>query len=130
MVVAGGWLAPGSVLAYLLALAAYKHPEKRRGLRRRLRHAIACGFAFSKPKRSGSEAASMLLRFSIARTSSVKLGVCTHALEAADQALVMPVGEVARKVSLLETGSDKRTTKPSSLERNCSDSSHRVRDKI
>ena len=74
MVVAGGWLAPGSVLAYLLALAAYKHPEKRRGLRRRLRHAIACGFAFSKPKRSGSEAASMLLRFSIARTSSVKLG--------------------------------------------------------
>ncbi|CAN6917225.1 unnamed protein product [Brassica oleracea] len=37
MVVAGGWLAPGPVLASLLALAAYKLPEKRRGIRRRLR---------------------------------------------------------------------------------------------
>ncbi|CAN7118080.1 unnamed protein product [Brassica rapa subsp. narinosa] len=74
MVVAGGWLAPRPVLASLLALAAYKLPEKRRGLRRRLRCAIACGFAFSKSKRSEAEAASMLLRFNIARTSSVKLG--------------------------------------------------------
>ncbi|CAF2142800.1 unnamed protein product [Brassica napus] len=112
MVVAGGWLAPRPVLASLLSLSAYKHPEKRRGLRRRLRRAIACGFAFSKSKRSGAEAAYMLLRFNIARTSSVKLGVCTNALEAADQALVMPVGEVSRQVSLLETGSDKRTAKP------------------
>ncbi|WZZ53126.1 hypothetical protein YC2023_053233 [Brassica napus] len=112
----------------------------------------------------GAEAASMLLRFNIARTSIVKLGfiqirelgkprnryggfasccsqlelsyvaelliVCTNALEAADQALVTPVGEVARQVSLLETGSDKRTAKPCSLGRTCSDSSHRVRDKI
>ena len=74
MVVAGGWLAPRPVLASLLSLSAYKHPEKRRGLRRRLRRAIACGFAFSKSKRSGAEAASMLLRFNIARTRSVKLG--------------------------------------------------------
>ena len=44
--------------------------------------------------------------------------------------LVTPVGEVARQVSLLETGSDKRTAKPCSLGRTCSDSSHRVRDKI
>ncbi|KAG2287332.1 hypothetical protein Bca4012_032162 [Brassica carinata] len=164
MVVAGGWLAPGPVLASLLALAAYKLPEKHRGLRRRLRCAIACGFPFPKSKRSGAEAASMLLRFNIARTSIVKLGfiqirelgkprnryggfasccsqlelsyvaelliVCTNALEAADQELVTPVGEVARQVSLLETGSDKRTAKPCSLGRTCSDSSHRVRDKI
>ncbi|KAL0689728.1 hypothetical protein Bca4012_089406 [Brassica carinata] len=74
MVVAEGWLAPGPVLASLLALAAYKLPEKRRGIRRRLRCAIACGFAFSKSKRSGAKAASMLLRFNISRTSSVKLG--------------------------------------------------------
>ncbi|CAN6830308.1 unnamed protein product [Brassica oleracea var. botrytis] len=71
----------------------------------------------------------MLLRFNIARTS-ILLIVCTNALEAADQALVTPVGEVARQVSLLETGSDKRTAKPCSLGRTCSDSSHRVRDKI
>ncbi|KAF3552928.1 hypothetical protein F2Q69_00015893 [Brassica cretica] len=74
MVVVGGWLAPGPVLASLLALAAYKLPEKHRGLRRRLRCAIACGFPFPKSKRSGAEAASMLLRFNIARTSIVKLG--------------------------------------------------------
>ncbi|CAF2149348.1 BnaA01g13050D [Brassica napus] len=77
MVVAGGWLAPGAVPASLLALAAYKLPEKHRGpkrLWRRLRRAITCGFASSKSKRSGAEAASMLLRFNIARTSSVKLG--------------------------------------------------------
>ncbi|CAN6914136.1 unnamed protein product [Brassica oleracea] len=77
MVVAGGWLAPGVVPASLLALAAYKLPEKHKGpkrLWRRLRRAITCGFASSKSKRSGAEAASMLLRFNIARTSSVKLG--------------------------------------------------------
>ncbi|CAN6921762.1 unnamed protein product [Brassica oleracea] len=77
MVVAGGWLAPGAVPASLLALAAYKLPEKHRGpkrLWRRLRRAITCGFASSKSKRSGAEAASMLLRFNIARTSSIKLG--------------------------------------------------------
>ncbi|KAJ4912965.1 Disease resistance protein (TIR-NBS class) [Raphanus sativus] len=77
MVVAGGWLAPGAVPASLLALAAYKLPEKHRGpkrLWRRLRRAITCGFVSSNSKRSGAEAASMLLRFNIARTSSVKLG--------------------------------------------------------
>ncbi|CAF2071000.1 unnamed protein product [Brassica oleracea var. botrytis] len=77
MVVAGGWLAPGVVPASLLALAAYKLPEKHKGpkrLWRRLRRAITCGFASSKSKRSGAEAASMLLRFNIARTSSFKLG--------------------------------------------------------
>ncbi|KAF3533653.1 hypothetical protein DY000_02037994 [Brassica cretica] len=77
MVVAGGWLAPGAVPASLLALAAYKLPEKHRGpkrLWRRLRRAITRGFASSKSKRSGAEAASMLLRFNIARTSSIKLG--------------------------------------------------------
>ncbi|KAF8048616.1 hypothetical protein N665_2458s0003 [Sinapis alba] len=77
MVVAGGWLAPGPVPASLLALAAYKLPEKHRGpkrLWRRLRRAITCGFVSSNSKRSGAEAASMLLRFNIARTSSVKLG--------------------------------------------------------
>ncbi|KAG2303612.1 hypothetical protein Bca52824_032263 [Brassica carinata] len=101
----------------------------------RLRRAITCGFASSKSKRSGAEAASMLLRFNNARTSSVKLGFiqkhelvkprtdlggfascfCTNALEA---------------VSLLETGSDKHTATPCSIGRTCSDLSHRVRDKI
>ncbi|CAH8352116.1 unnamed protein product [Eruca vesicaria subsp. sativa] len=71
MVVASGWLAPGPVPASLLALAA---SEKHRGLWRRLRRAIRCGFASSNSKRSGAEAASMLLRFNIARASSVKLG--------------------------------------------------------
>ncbi|KAG2239957.1 hypothetical protein Bca52824_091188 [Brassica carinata] len=75
MVVASGWLAPGPVPASLLALAAYKLPEKHRGcLWRRLRRAISCGFASSNSKRSGAEAASMLLRFNIARASNVKLG--------------------------------------------------------
>ncbi|KAL0890905.1 hypothetical protein Bca101_014888 [Brassica carinata] len=74
MVVASGWSAPGPVPASLLALAACKLPEKHRGLWRRLRRAISCGFASSNSKRSGAEAASMLLRFNIARASSVKLG--------------------------------------------------------
>ncbi|CAE6180951.1 unnamed protein product [Arabidopsis arenosa] len=77
MVVASGWLAPAPVPASLLALAAHKLPEKHRGpkrLWRRLRRAITCGFTSSKSKRSGAEAASMLLRFNIARTSSIKLG--------------------------------------------------------
>ncbi|XP_019089635.1 PREDICTED: uncharacterized protein LOC104731135 isoform X1 [Camelina sativa] len=77
MVVASGWLAPAPVPASLLALAAYKLPEKHRGpkrLWRRLRRAISCGFKSSNSKRSGTEAASMLLRFNIARTSSIKLG--------------------------------------------------------
>lgn len=74
MVVAGEWLAPVPVPASFLALAAYKLPEKRKGSWRRLRRTISCGFAFSKSKRSGDEAASRLLRFNTARTSSVKLG--------------------------------------------------------
>ncbi|KAL1219643.1 hypothetical protein V5N11_007233 [Cardamine amara subsp. amara] len=77
MVVASGWLAPAPVPASLLALAAHKLPEKHRGpkrLWRRLRRAITCGFTSSNSKRSGAEAASMLLRFNIARTSSIKLG--------------------------------------------------------
>ncbi|CAN8325688.1 unnamed protein product [Cochlearia groenlandica] len=77
MVVASGWLAPAPVPASLLALAAHKFPEKHRGpkrLWRRLRRAITCGFASSNAKRSGAEAASMLLRFNIARASSMKLG--------------------------------------------------------
>ncbi|KAF8077334.1 hypothetical protein N665_1046s0022 [Sinapis alba] len=74
MVVASGCLAPGPVPASLLALAAYKLPEKQRGLWRRLRRATSCGFASSNSKKSGAEAASMLLRFNIVRASSVKLG--------------------------------------------------------
>ncbi|CAH2078180.1 unnamed protein product [Thlaspi arvense] len=77
MVVASGWLAPAPVPASLLASAAYKLPEKHRGPKRlwsRLRRAITCGFASSNSKRSGAEAASMLLRFNIARTSSIKIG--------------------------------------------------------
>ncbi|KAJ4899661.1 Disease resistance protein (TIR-NBS class) [Raphanus sativus] len=73
MVVASGWLAPGPVPPSLLALAACK--KHRGGLWRRLRRAISCcGFASSNSKRSGAEAASMLLRFNIARASNVKLG--------------------------------------------------------
>ncbi|KAH0903371.1 hypothetical protein HID58_042874 [Brassica napus] len=149
------------VLASLLALAAYKLPEKRRA--RLCSCAIACGFAFSKSKRSGAKAASMLLRFNISRTSSVKLGYTSLGNRRTDMGgfllavrfrqdhsaedngavvsyeaksaqthskLVTPVGEVARQVSLLETGSDKRIAKPCFLGRTCSDSSHRVRDKI
>ncbi|KAH0937194.1 hypothetical protein HID58_004655 [Brassica napus] len=107
-----------------------------------------CFLIFDHADRPRSLATRMVVAggFNIARTSSVKLGfilihelgkprniyggVCTNALEAADQALVTPVGEVARQVSLLETGSDKRTAKPCSLGRTRSDSSHRVRDKI
>ncbi|KAG2304312.1 hypothetical protein Bca52824_032963 [Brassica carinata] len=131
----GKVVSSGACAASLLALGAYILPEKRRDLWRRLRRAITCGFASSKSKRSGAEAASMLLRFNNARTSSVKLGFiqkhelvkprtdlggfascfCTNALEA---------------VSLLETGSDKHTATPCSMGRTCSDLSHRVRDKI
>ncbi|XP_019059376.1 PREDICTED: uncharacterized protein LOC104814630 [Tarenaya hassleriana] len=72
MVMASAWFGPAPVPVPVLALAANKLPDKNRGprLRRQLIRALTCGFTSSYAKRSESEAASMLLRFNIARTCS------------------------------------------------------------
>ncbi|CAO2837649.1 unnamed protein product [Amaranthus hypochondriacus] len=69
MVKASGWFAPAPVPIYLLAAAAYKMPEKHKGTRlwKRILRSLPCGFT-SYTKRSEAEAASMLLRFNIARS--------------------------------------------------------------
>ncbi|KAK9698571.1 hypothetical protein RND81_08G113800 [Saponaria officinalis] len=71
MVQASGWFAPAPVPISLLALAAHKIPEKRHGSRlwKKIVRSLPCGFG-SYSKRSEDEAASMLLRFNIARSST------------------------------------------------------------
>ncbi|GMH09388.1 hypothetical protein Nepgr_011229 [Nepenthes gracilis] len=77
MVQASGWFAPAAIPVSLLALAANKIPEKHKGalIWKRIIRSFPCGFT-SYTKRSEAEAASMLLRFNIAR-SSTKQG-CIH----------------------------------------------------
>ncbi|XP_021735800.1 uncharacterized protein LOC110702408 [Chenopodium quinoa] len=71
MVQASGWFAPAPVPVSLLAAAAHKIPEKHKGTRlwKKILHSLPCGFT-SYTKRSEAEAASMLLRFNIARSST------------------------------------------------------------
>ncbi|KAL1316723.1 uncharacterized protein LOC107643081 [Arachis ipaensis] len=72
MVLASGWFAPGAIPVSLLAVAANKIPEKCQGrcLFRKLLQALTCGFTSSYIKKSELEASSLLLRFSIARSST------------------------------------------------------------
>ncbi|MED6170901.1 hypothetical protein PIB30_035583 [Stylosanthes scabra] len=72
MVLASGWFAPGAIPVSLLAQAANKIPEKCQGrcLCRKLFQALTCGFTSSYIKKSELEASSLLLRFSIARSST------------------------------------------------------------
>ncbi|KAL2902771.1 DNA repair protein RadA [Bienertia sinuspersici] len=71
MVQASGWFAPAPVPISLLAAAAHKIPEKYKGTRlwKKILHSLPCGFT-SYTKKSEAEAASMLLRFNIARNST------------------------------------------------------------
>lgn len=72
MVQVSGWFAPGATPVNLLALAANKIPEKHKGRKfwREMFRSLTCGFSTSYSKRSEAEASSVLLRFSIARSSS------------------------------------------------------------
>ncbi|GAB2209726.1 hypothetical protein Droror1_Dr00026949 [Drosera rotundifolia] len=71
MVLASGWFAPAAVPVTLLAASANKMPERCKGARlwKRFIRSLPCGFT-SYVKRSKSEAASMLLRFNVARSST------------------------------------------------------------
>lgn len=71
MVQASGWFAPAPVPVSLLAAAAHKIPETHKGTRlwKKILRSLPCGFT-SYTKRSEAEAASMLLRFNIARSST------------------------------------------------------------
>ncbi|KAJ8768558.1 hypothetical protein K2173_022668 [Erythroxylum novogranatense] len=72
MVQASGWFAPAAIPVSLLAVAASKIPEKHKETRwwRNCLHSLSCGLTSSYTKRSEVEAASMLLRFNIARSST------------------------------------------------------------
>ncbi|KAK1266180.1 hypothetical protein QJS04_geneDACA000373 [Acorus gramineus] len=79
MVQASGWFAPSAIPVSLLALAAHKIHEKRHNrskLWKKCVNALTCSFTTSHMKRTESEAASMLVRFGIAK-SSEKPG-CIH----------------------------------------------------
>ncbi|XP_074317713.1 uncharacterized protein LOC141653766 [Silene latifolia] len=71
MVQASGWFAPASVPVPLLASAAHKIPEKHHGSRlwKKIVRSLPCGLT-SYNKKSEVDAASMLLRFNIARSST------------------------------------------------------------
>lgn len=72
MVQVCGWFAPSALPIHMLALAAHKVPKKhRRGPRwRKWWRTLTCGLATSRMKRSETEAATMLMRFGIARCST------------------------------------------------------------
>ncbi|XP_021887061.1 uncharacterized protein LOC110806486 isoform X3 [Carica papaya] len=71
MAQASGWFAPAAIPVSFLALAAHKIPRKDKGTKlwRTMLHSLLCGFN-SYTKRSEAEAASMLLRFNVARSST------------------------------------------------------------
>ncbi|KAL9246694.1 hypothetical protein vseg_020197 [Gypsophila vaccaria] len=71
MVQASGWFAPAPIPIPLLASAAHRIPKKhqRSRLWKKILRSMACGFT-SYSKKSEAEAASMLLRFNIARSST------------------------------------------------------------
>ncbi|XP_057978377.1 uncharacterized protein LOC131164872 [Malania oleifera] len=72
MIEVSGWFAPAAIPISLLALAAKKMPEKHRGTRlwKRILHSMTHGVTSSYTKRSEAEAASILSRFNIARSST------------------------------------------------------------
>nr|KYP67296.1 hypothetical protein KK1_013621 [Cajanus cajan] len=72
MVLVSGWFAPGAIPVSLLALAAHKVPEKCKGecFWRKTLKLLTCRFTSSYAKKSELEASSLLLRFSIARSST------------------------------------------------------------
>ncbi|GAB2273905.1 hypothetical protein Dimus_008675 [Dionaea muscipula] len=71
MVLASGWFAPTAIPVTLLAMAANKMPQKCNGARlwKRITRSFPCRFT-SYAKRSESEAASILMRFNVARNST------------------------------------------------------------
>ncbi|KAG9441360.1 hypothetical protein H6P81_017214 [Aristolochia fimbriata] len=75
-----GWFATSAVPISLLALAAHKLPEKRQKSRlwKICLRAITCGFTKSYIKKSETEAASMLVRFGIARSSTKQGNIHFH----------------------------------------------------
>ncbi|KAK7253047.1 hypothetical protein RIF29_37445 [Crotalaria pallida] len=103
MVLVSGWFAPGAIPVSLLALAAYKVPEKRHGngLWRKILQSLTCGFASSYTQKSELEASSLLQRFNIARSSTqegyiqfhelIKLYACKREVTAAAQAMIQAV---------------------------------------
>ncbi|KAL2348028.1 hypothetical protein Fmac_002028 [Flemingia macrophylla] len=72
MVLISGWFAPGAIPVSQLALAAHKIPEKYNGkcFWRKTLKLLTCTFTSSYAKKSELEASSLLLRFSIARSST------------------------------------------------------------
>ncbi|XP_058082555.1 uncharacterized protein LOC131230672 isoform X2 [Magnolia sinica] len=78
MVQVSGWFAPAPIPIPHLALAAHKVPEKHQGAKlwKTCVRAMTCSFTTSHIKRSEAEAAAMLIRFAIAR-STTKPG-CIH----------------------------------------------------
>ncbi|XP_042515234.1 uncharacterized protein LOC122089564 [Macadamia integrifolia] len=72
MVQVSGWFAPAAIPISLLALAARRIPEKHKGtgLWKKCWHGLTCGVTSTHTKRSEVEASSMLVRFSIARSST------------------------------------------------------------
>uniref|UniRef100_A0A7N0URC9 TIR domain-containing protein n=1 Tax=Kalanchoe fedtschenkoi TaxID=63787 RepID=A0A7N0URC9_KALFE len=72
MVQVGGWFAPAPTPVSLLASAAHKIPSKHRGARlwQKLYRSLSCGK--SSKKKSEAEAASMLIRFNLARSSCME----------------------------------------------------------
>lgn len=81
MVQVSGWFAPAPIPIPLLALTAHKLPKKHHRSRvwKKCLNAITCSFSTLHLKRSEVEAATMLIRFGIAR-SSTKLD-CIHVHE-------------------------------------------------
>ncbi|XP_068646475.1 uncharacterized protein [Aristolochia californica] len=74
-----GWFAPSAVPISLLALAAHKLLKKRRKSRWwKICLAITCGFTKCYIKKSEAEAASMLIRFGIARSSTKQGNIHFH----------------------------------------------------
>ncbi|PIA49284.1 hypothetical protein AQUCO_01300262v1 [Aquilegia coerulea] len=99
-----GWFGPGAIPVSLLAQAANKVPRKHQGTTKVWKmclHALTCGLMQSHDKRSEVEAASMLVRFGIARSrinedliqfhDIVKLYSCKRGVPVVAQAVVQAV---------------------------------------
>jgi hypothetical protein len=103
MVLASGWFAPADIPVNLLAFAAKKIPEKqhRTKLWKKILGSLTCGLSSEYSKKSESEAASVLMRFSIVRVCTrdsyihfnhlIKLYARKRAVTGAAQAMVQAV---------------------------------------
>ncbi|CAM8909537.1 unnamed protein product [Rhodiola kirilowii] len=101
MVQVGGWFAPAPIPVSLLASAANKIPAKHRGARlwQKLYRSLSCGKSSSK--KSEAEAANMLIRFNLARSTCkeghlqfnnlVKLYARKRGVSGAPQAMVQAI---------------------------------------